>query len=465
MKPKKPYTAVFCIKLMRAISHAKARRTRDYPVFRFQLSGFGNPHRGSRDAPNSLRPSACFVRPCSRATHIWLVGLGILLLMIFLPACTSTSARVRQAVSLYYAGDYPQAEQTLAPLIKKPNKNYVLNNCRYGSCALAAGNIRHAEQAFLSAQRVMSTVNTNTGSRVLGAVVVYEGVKVWKGQPFERAMAYYYLGLIFLIKGEYHNARAAFQNSLFRLRQYANPKKHLPAAQRYARIESNFALGYFGLGICYLKLGHPHLAKANFQRAEQLAPAISPVVQKMYQPGTNTLVFVDYGMGPRLRARGWYGEQTIFTPTPEMAGPIPPIYAWDNSRPIQGISDSSMVDTLALAQDKRWLTMDTIREAKAVVGTGLMIGGAAVAANGANHNNAAELGGGLGAAALGALLAASSHADTRYWQMLPRTVYVIPAALPRGDNHIHVQVDGVSNQPFQVNITGKKYQVLYIRLP
>ena len=401
------------------------------------------------------------VSPCHRGGVP--AALGAFLLMIFLPACTSTSARVREAVNLYYLGQYPQAEQTMAPLIKKPNKDYVLNNCRYGSCALAAGDLPRAEQAFLAAQRIMSSVNTNTGSRVLGAVVVYEGVKVWKGQPFERAMAYYYLGLIFLIKGDYENARAAFRNSLFRLRSYAHPDRHLPAAQRYARVESNFALGYFGLGVCYLKLGRPRLAQANFQRAEQLEPAISPVVQKMCQPGTNALIFVDYGQGPRRRAAGMYGSQTVFTPTPWQTGPIPPIYAWDDGREIMGISNSDMVDTLALAQDKRWLTMDTIRAAKAVVGTGLMAGGAAVAGNSGGHQTQALAG--LGMLAAGALLAASSHADTRYWQMLPRTVYAIPAALPPGENSIHVQVDGISSPPFQIPVAGPALRVLYIRLP
>ncbi len=393
----------------------------------------------------------------------WVMGL-LLLVTLFLPACSETSARVRSAVTLYYSGEYGPAAQELAPLIHKPNKNYVLNNCRYGSCALAAGQLDNAQQAFLRAYRVMDSVNTNTGSRVLGAVVVYEGVKVWKGQPFERAMAHYYLGLIFLIKGDYENARAAFANSLFRLRQYANPKAKLPPGQQYARVDSNFVLGYFGLGVCYMKLGHPKLAAANFERAEQLNPYISPVVKKMYSPGINALIFVDWGLGPRRRAAGWYGEQSVFTPTPWQAGPIPPIYAWDNGHPITGIANSNMVDTLALAQDKRWLTMDTIREAKAVIGTGMMLGGAAAADNGVYNNNGTESLIGLGVAGAGALLAASSHADTRYWEMLPRTVYVIPARLPPGESSVEVAAGGVTSPPFMVNITGPALRVFYVRL-
>ncbi len=383
---------------------------------------------------------------------------------LFLPACSETSIRVRNAVTDYYTGEYGPAAQELEPLIHKPNKNYVLNNCRYGSCALAAGQLDNAEQAFLRAYRVMDSVNTNTGSRVLGAVVVYEGVKVWKGQPFERAMAHYYLGLIFLIKGDYENARAAFANSLFKLRKYANPNVKLPPGQQYARADSNFVLGYFGLGVCYMKLGDPKLAAANFERAEQLDPYISSVVKKMYEPGINALIFVDWGLGPRRRAAGWYGEQSVFTPTPWQAGPIPPIFAWDNGRPIRNIAESDMVDTLALAQDKRWLTMDTIREAKAVIGTGMMLGGAAAADNGAYNNNGTEALIGLGVAGVGALLAASSHADTRYWEMLPRTVYVIPAKLPPGESAVRVMAGGVGSPPFTVNMSGNILRTFYVRL-
>ncbi len=391
------------------------------------------------------------------------VALLALSFLATLPACTGNSQRVTQAVSFYYAGQYAQSQQELAPLIKKPNRNYVLNNCRYGSAALAAGNIPQAEHAFLNAYNVINSVNTNTGSRVIGAVVLYDGVKVWKGQPFERAMAHYYLGLTFLMRQDYENARAAFQNSLFRLRAYS--KNSAGNSSDKDRVDSNFVLGYFGLGLCYLKTNRPQLAAAAFQHAQQLDPAIARVVQKLYQPATNTLIFVDYGYGPRRRNRGWYGEQTVFTPTPYQAGPVPMAQAWKNGQPIQGIAQSNMVDTLALAQDKRWLTMDTIRETKAVVGTGLMAGGLLVANNGVNQNSAGTALAGLGVAALGAALAASSHADVRYWEMLPRAVYVIPTALPPGSNTLRVSIGGVSTAPFTVTIAPHSTcNVFYVRL-
>ncbi len=398
-----------------------------------------------------------------RAAGRFCAALLAISFLAALPACSGNSQRVAQAVSFYYAGQYAQSQQELAPLIKNPNRNYVLNNCRYGSAALAAGNIAQAQQAFLNAYNVINSVNTNTGSRVIGAVVLYDGVKVWKGQPFERAMAHYYLGLTFLMRRDYENARAAFANSLFRLRAYA--KNSVGNAGKLDRVDSNFVLGYFGLGLCYLKTNRPQLAAAAFQHAQQLDPAIASVVQKLYQPATNTLIFVDYGYGPQRRNRGWYGEQTVFTPTPYQAGPLPLAEAWKNGQPIPGIAQSNMVDTLALAQDKRWLTMDTIRETKAVVGTGLMAGGLLVANNGADQDSAGTALAGLGIAALGAALAASSHADVRYWEMLPRAVYVIPTALPSGNNTLQVSIGGATTARFSVTIAPhSSCNVFYVRL-
>ncbi len=412
-------------------------------------------------------PMSDHVRPAARRRFprsVLIVGVAVL--SGSMTACSDSRFRVREATELYYSGQYRQAAAVMAPLIKKPDSNFVLNNCRYGSCALAGGNLNHAERAFLTAYRIMNSVNTNTGSRVLGAVVLYDGLKVWKGQPFERAMAHYYLGLIFLIKGDYENARAAFQNSLFRLRKYSHPNSSLPPAERFARTDSNFTLGYFCLGVCNLKLGHPNLANADFQRAESLRPALAAVIAKMRQPGINGLVFVDYGRGPARRPAGMYGEQTVFTPAPWQVGPSPPLVVWDNHRQIQGVSRSAMVDTLALAQEKRWLTMDTIREAKAVIGTGLMVGGLAASSYGSYHRDQTLALAGLGASLLGAAIAASSQADTRYWQMLPRSVYVAPIHLRRGSNVIRVEAGGQISAPISISFSpSPKFRVFYVRLP
>jgi hypothetical protein len=185
---------------------------------------------------------------------VGLLGLALL------GGCQQTSQSAQTAIMYDRAGDYPAAENALRGDTTKKDENFVLNNCRFGSCALAAGDLKGAENAFMAAYEVINGVNTNNGGRTLGATLVFEGVKVWKGEPFERAMAHYYLGLVYLLEHDYENARAAFQNSLFKLREYSKTDD----PNDYRQIESNFALGYFGLGFCYMRMGKSEQAAENF---------------------------------------------------------------------------------------------------------------------------------------------------------------------------------------------------------
>jgi tetratricopeptide (TPR) repeat protein len=380
--------------------------------------------------------------------------------------CQQTSHEARNAIGLYQIGDYAAAEATLKPTITKKDENYVLNNCRYGSAAIAAGDLMGAENAFFTAYQVMNSTNVNDSGRTAGATVIFEGVKVWLGEPFERAMAHYYLGVTFLIKHDYENARAAFQNSLFKLRSYAN-KDDL---EHYQAAESNFAMGYFGLGFCYLRLGRPDLAAANFQLAEKNDPRLVGVIRDVQAPNVNALVFVDYGSGPRRAPKGWYNEESAFGPTPAEVGPIGPVELLVDGQIVTHNGEAyHMVDTLAMAQEQRWQDIDTIRKTKAVIGTGAMAAGAGVTAYGAQRHDTGTALAGLGVMALGAALAASSQADVRYWETLPRTVYVVPASLKPGPHEILVRAGGSQSAPLTVTIPPvspgtRQDNVFYFRL-
>ena len=364
--------------------------------------------------------------------------LVILLMGACLTGCNSTPQNVKQAEALYYGGNYAAAAAALQHDTTKKDENFVLNNCRYGSCALAAGELPAADNAFMSAYEVINSVDTNSGGRTLGATLVFEGIKVWKGEPFERAMAHYYLGLTKMVEGDYDNARAGFRNSLFKLRDYAKDKKGAPESDQYQQLESSFALGYFGLGVCYMQTHQADLARANFDEAVKRAPYLKDVAAQAEQPGTNVLIFVDAGRGPRRAAKGWYNEESAFGPTPREAGPIPELYGSIDGQALNSNIRYDMVDTLAMAQEQKWQDIDTIRKVKAAVGTGAMAAGAGLAGDGAYRGDTGMALAGLGVAALGAALAASSQADLRYWEMLPRTVYVVPAQVTPGTHTFQV---------------------------
>ena len=96
------------------------------------------------------------------------------------------------------------------------------------------------------------------------------------------------------------------------------------------------------------------------------------------------------------------------------------------------------VDLLVLAQDRRWQSIDTIRVMKDLIGTGLMTGGMIY---GMQHDSRPEIV--LAALLGGALLKASSQADLRHWEMLPRTTYVLLLTLPPGTHDVTVNFPDV----------------------
>src|SRR3954470_17289695 len=93
-----------------------------------------------------------------------MVGAGLMLAMACV-GCDTTQKQARNAIGLYEAQDYAGAAAVIKPLTLKKDENYVLNNCRYGSCAVAAGDIPGAENSFMAAYEVINGVNTNDGGR------------------------------------------------------------------------------------------------------------------------------------------------------------------------------------------------------------------------------------------------------------------------------------------------------------
>jgi tetratricopeptide (TPR) repeat protein len=346
---------------------------------------------------------------------------------------TKNEMRADSGVEAYFAGDYRGAIRRLRPLAEKTDENFVLNNCRLGSAALAYYDLDEAEAAFLKAYEVINSVGVNEGGRSVGAVVVAEKLKIWKGEPYERAMANFYLGLIYYMRHDYNNARAAFENALFKLRDYGEGKNK---SDEYHRVESNFALACIMLGRCWQRLGREDLARANFDRAVSLHGWLSQVADYQRNLESNCLLVVDFGRGPR-KLQDFDGSVVALGPTPAQAGPLPlPSVVVDGrDYPVNG-SNRPTVDLLALAQDRRWQSIDTIRTVKSLAGEGLIAAGAIDAAANHHHNHGAT---DLALIGAGLLLKASSNPDLRQWETLPRTVYLLPLKLPPGKHHITVR--------------------------
>ncbi|HYO10278.1 MAG TPA: tetratricopeptide repeat protein [Tepidisphaeraceae bacterium] len=379
----------------------------------------------------------------------WAGALALLLLIL----CTGCANQQRQekiagAVMSFHAGDYPRAIDTLKPMAEKPDEDFVLNNLRLGSTALAAQDFDEAENAFLRAVEVINATGVNDGGRTLGAVLVDEKIKIWKGEPFERAMASFYLGVVYYARQDYQNARASFENALFKLRD-ADPDKPDSNARE---VDSNFALASLMLAKSYQRLGRDDLAKANFEFVARRFPQLAPLASEALNASSNLLLVVDYGYGPR-KVTDFDGAMVGFGPTPMEEGPLPrPIVRVDGREvPVWQFAQPP-VDLLALAQDRKWQSIDTIRTVKSAIGTGLLVGGAVEGLRGVHGHGARQRTDLMVAGALigtGLLLKATSQADVRQWEMLPRTTYVLPLRVEPGTRDVTVEFPRNTRQVWQ----------------
>lgn len=367
-----------------------------------------------------------------RARHI----LVLLMLAGLLAGCASRSAsQGKTGVRAYFDGDLAGAQDVLLPLANTTDESYVLNNLRLGSTALLALDLQRAEGALYRAVEVINAGGVNDPARAFSAYAFYEGLKVWKGEPFERAMASYYLGLSYYLRGDYGNARASFENCLFKLADYGdNPDD----PSQFQLVESDFALAHVMLGRTWTRLGRDDMATRSFARAQQARPELAPLCDIELHRRSNLLLLIDYDYGP-MKVASDTGQIVGFVPSLGQAGPIGRPRVRVNGREISRPTLLvPTIDLVALAERREWRSIDTARAIKDVVGKGLLVGGAVATGYGLSHDSREAVVGGLAAMALGALLSASSKADLRQWEMLPRTVFVVPLELPPGSYTITV---------------------------
>ena len=370
------------------------------------------------------------------ATCIGMTGCG--------PTKDEITARV--GVDSYLSGNFAGAVKNFSKVAEKENENYVLNNLRLGASALATYDFDTAETAYVKAYDILNATKVNDAGREARATWLLESNKVWRGEPYERAIANLQLGMIYYQAHDYGNARGAFENALFKLRDYADPKK----PQTYNEHESDFAVALLMLGRTWMLLHNPDESRRYFDLAVQYRPELRELAHAMGDSNNNVLLYVEFGFGPRKTEEGMDGNALGFFPTPRDIGPPPPMQVTVDRAPrdVSGIA-RPLFDSIVMAQDRRWQKLDTIRKTKSYLGTGLMVAGAGATIYGSDRRDGGTAAVGLGMLAVGALLKASAAADVRSWEMVPRCAYVIPMHIDAGKHDITVAFPGGLNQTWR----------------
>jgi hypothetical protein len=107
----------------------------------------------------------------------------------------------------------------LAPVYERleseGERNAVLNQMELGARAYELKDYETATRAFdFALNQIESFYSNKEGAEQARSLWYEEGRKDFKGEPYERVMAYYYRGLLYLQEQDWGNARASFEGGM-----------------------------------------------------------------------------------------------------------------------------------------------------------------------------------------------------------------------------------------------------------
>jgi len=342
-------------------------------------------------------------------------------------AKAEAKARARQLAAWkaqYGPGPYPDEVEAFAQTREEKLRSYyrvlyydgeqnaVLNFERLGLLAMELGFYADAEKAFDGAlDRIEAFYNKDKQAEKATAATRLEVNKDFKGEPYERAMAYYYRGLLYLRKGDYDNARASFKAA-----------EYQDTVAGEETFQSDFALLTYLQGWASHCAGDGSQAADAFEQAGKVDAAL-----KAPGPNDNLLVLTELGIGPVKATDGQYQERLVFRPGPAMPenGAVVTLGTGKTTR-AWPLTPAANLYTQASTRGGR--AIDGILDGKAQFKAGLETTGTVVSTVGLGF--AQQMGGNaLYAQGIGAALGMFSKtvrpaADVRMWDGLPSTILV-----------------------------------------
>ena len=352
-------------------------------------------------------------------------------------AAKADAKRMKELRRQYGEGPYPdeidayvaQRPEPLRPayrlLYTQGEHVSVLNFERIAVAAMQLGYYKDAEFALDQAlARIEAVYSKDPQAEKARALFHKESNKDFKGEPYERAMAYYYRGLLYLRAGDYENARASFDTAEF--------QDTVAEDESY---QSDFAVMDYMSGWASHCAGQESKARDAFAAAAKGNPKLVPP-----PADANTLFVAELGGAP-LKVKGGSQKELLTFEAPRgnaedavlfaVSGgnknaEFQPILASSvyeqattrGGRPVQGILNGK-------AQFKS--ATDTAANVSGAVGNALLQSG--LSSGNSSLGNAGLAGMGLSFGLKLLSRATKADADVRAWDNLPGAVYVTGAHL------------------------------------
>lgn len=355
----------------------------------------------------------------------------ILLALLCIPGFTEARAKGKRAkkeapppvVLPWEASQVPESLERLDQMCRADERrNLVLHLLRFGKHAMNMGESDLAKQAFDEALSYIESIEANAkDAQKAKSKFKEEATKFFKGEPYERSLAYFYRGALYLQDGDYENARACFRSGQFH------------DASESEMYQGDYVLLYYLEGKCNQILGKQQAEKESFQRAATtyeslyLRPALLPSTSSE----ANCILIVEAGPAPIKYGFGKYDQElgyarNLRAPRPAYCALVIDGEQISTSRdPIEDVFFQSVTRGGRIA-DSYNKGKAAFKSFTAVAGN---IGLAAGAGLMASADDTDELLAGAAVTLVGGLFKAMSsgakpNADTRYWDNLPEEFHL-----------------------------------------
>lgn len=422
------------------------------------------------------------------------IVIGLALVAVLLAGCSHSrpSPHAPMRVGMYAAARDLVESQVVDDM---DDRRYMLDRMRAGVLNLDVGDPERAERWFAEVYDVLRMQGLNA-DKTVSSVVLTEGVKVWKGEPFEQAMALVYYGYVQASLGSWDNARAAAGNALFYLRDF-DPEEEgederqidtAEIARRAAQYEAqqrgdrtfdsfedyldhgyivernNFTMAYLLHGIASQQLGRDDEASDYFNQVLKLDRSLSPLVETLRSGQYNTIVVVADGLGPRKVATGPSGALSRYRPIDTERGPA--ALRVDG----QAVASLPAVTNLnQMALDHRWNNLEDVRVAKSFLGDLAIAGGSIALIKAADERNGTLAIVGAGVLAVGLLMKGTAKANTDYCDVFPHRLFVAALEITQPGTAVEVDLPGFPpSRATLINLAppaGPEAQFYYLRAP
>lgn len=342
-----------------------------------------------------------------------------------------------------------------------PRNDRALYQMQAGLIALDSGLNSEAAKLFDAVLGGINAVYANNASAAAArSYWQEEGGKDFKGEPYERAMAFYYRGLLDLMDGEYDNARASFSGGQLQ-----------DAFAEDAQNQSDFASLSYLEGWCGKLMGSASLAEQSFADFSKLRPGFS-----VPKPEDNLLVLVETGLGPRKRADNVEGNALRYFRNPRATEKRAEIVVGALRFPLMPVEDIYWQAATRGGRGIDRILNGKLEFRQATDTVGATLTGLASIAQDYAPIYQGNIGGAIaGVAAVGTaaqLLSFSTktRADARYWNNLPEGLHVFTAKLPAGAQALTIQfldasgaVDPSLTQTAPIRVDRKGNALVWLR--